>query len=156
MQQILILAHDQIQETVKMLKGTIPGTPAYQEALNNAAEAYRGYQIAKTRLEDEFSTLEATLKSVDPFKVFFPATLDKVVLSEGAVLTEIDNKVIEELTYTELKAIVKVTEKSLEDLGRSELIPRYKKETGRKAGSLRYTAVNKDEKKLIESGKIPD
>lgn len=101
-------------------------------------------------LEKKMESLAIILKKEQPFVEFFPTEERKVQLLEGAKMTEVDNQVVEELTFAELKKIVKVTEVALKELGREELILKYKKETGKKAPSLQVKPLSKEDWKKLQ------
>lgn len=128
--------------------------PAYEAALWDATDSFREYQQNLKTLEATYEAIEGVLKTQEPFDVFYIATLDKVTLSEGAIQTEISNAVVEELTFGDLKKIVKVTETALTELGRPDLITKYKRTLpNRKARSLKWSPVNAKEKALLLEGK---
>ena len=66
-----------------------------------------------------------------------------VVLRKGAAISEIDNNVFDEMTVDEIKSSAKITEKALKELGKDDLIGKYKKITGEKTPSVAVTKLKK-------------
>ena len=62
----------------------------------------------------------------------------KVGFRKGGDLSEISNEILNELNLAEIKQVVKVTEKSLKEIGKADLIPSYKVIKGSKANSVTY------------------
>ena len=59
----------------------------------------------------------------------------------GGTMSEINSDVFDELSISEIKKAAKVTEKSLKDIGKEELIKKYKVITGQKANSVQYKSL---------------
>jgi hypothetical protein len=84
---------------------------------------------------------EKQLKEISNFKEDFVDLDRSVYLQEGARMTEISADVFDELALSEIKIAAKVSEKGLKEADRSDLISKYKIETGRKSPSLKITAL---------------
>lgn len=138
----------------KLKDAGISGAP-FEAGRRELAEIYKALTLQAKELENLTEPLEGALKTSGLFTEFFP-DLMKVGLQEGATITEIDNAVANKLTHDELLKIVKVTEKSLKDIGREDLILAFKVTTGeKKAPSLYCKPVTAPEKKLILEGGDP-
>jgi hypothetical protein len=99
------------------------------------------WKILCDKVEYYTDDWEKQLKGIPNFKEDF-VDLDKsVYLQEGVKMTEISTDAFDELTASEIKIAAKITEKGLKDANRPDIISKYKIETGRKAPSLRITAL---------------
>ena len=56
-------------------------------------------------------------------------------------MSEISTEVFNELKLEEIKQVAKVTEKALKEIGKADLISKYKKITGQKANSVQYKSL---------------
>lgn len=95
---------------------------AVAKVVTDALEAYTklyGKQIAEAEETFEYADLGM-----------------KVGFKHGGNMSEISNEVLDELNLAEIKKVVKVTEKSLKEIGHEDLIPKYKVITGAKANSV--------------------
>lgn len=59
----------------------------------------------------------------------------------GGNNTEISSEIFDELKLEEIKQVAKVTEKALKEIGKADLISKYKKITGQKANSVQYKSL---------------
>lgn len=59
----------------------------------------------------------------------------------GGSMSEISTEVFNELKLEEIKQVAKVTEKALKEIGKADLISKYKKITGQKANSVQYKSL---------------
>ena len=59
----------------------------------------------------------------------------------GGNNTEISSEIFDELKLEEIKKVAKVTEKALKEIGKADLISKYKKITGQKANSVQYKSL---------------
>ena len=66
-----------------------------------------------------------------------------IATQPGATNTAIDSAVAEELTYAEIKQSAKFTEKALKEIGKENLIEKYKKVVGTKAAFVTYKEIKK-------------
>ena len=64
-----------------------------------------------------------------------------VAYAKGASMSEIKADVFDELSLEEIKRVAKVTEKSLKEIGKSELIEKYKVVTGTKSPSVKINRL---------------
>lgn len=64
-----------------------------------------------------------------------------VAYAKGASMFEIKADVFDELSIEEIKRVAKVTEKSLKEIGKSELIEKYKVVTGTKSPSVKINRL---------------
>jgi hypothetical protein len=99
------------------------------------------WKILCEKVEYYTNDWENQLKEIPGFKEDFVDLDRSVYLQEGAKMTEIVSDVFDELTIPEIKIAAKVTEKGLKDANRAELITKYKIATGKKAPSLKITAL---------------
>jgi hypothetical protein len=99
------------------------------------------WKILSEKVEYYTNDWEKQLKEIPGFKEDFVDLDRSVYLQEGAKMTEIIPDVFDELTLPEIKIAAKVTEKGLKDANRAELIEKYKINTGKKASSLKITAL---------------
>ena len=60
---------------------------------------------------------------------------------KGAAISEISSDIFDELSLEEIKKVAKVTETSLKNNGKANLIEKYKKVTGNKASSVKIKAL---------------
>ncbi len=142
-------------ENFKRLKDAGITGLAFDAGRRELAEIYKGVALKTKELEALGAPLEGILKTSGLFVEFFP-DLNKVLLQEGAEITEIDELVLNDLTFDEMRSMIKVTEVGLRSIGREDLIVKHKKHTGTfKAPSLQVKPVTKDEKKAILEGRDP-
>lgn len=87
-------------------------------------------------LDDYVKRWSDELKSDPNFTADFPALGKKIVIQPGAEITEISADIFSELSKDELIKAAKISEKSLKDIGRADLIQKYKKITGIKSPSV--------------------
>jgi hypothetical protein len=99
------------------------------------------WKILCEKVEYYTNDWEKQLKEIPSFKEDFVDLDRSVYLQEGARMTEISTDVFDELTIPEIKIAAKVTETGLKAANRAELIAKYKVETGKKAPSLKITAL---------------
>ena len=59
----------------------------------------------------------------------------------GGNTTEIAAEIFDELSLDEIKKVAKVTEKALKDIGKADLIEKYKKVVGTRANSVQYKSL---------------
>ena len=64
-----------------------------------------------------------------------------VSAKSGGNTSEISTEVFNELTLEEIKQTAKVTEKALKEIGKENLIEKYKKVTGSRANSVQYKSL---------------
>jgi len=142
-------------DNFKRLKDAgITGT-AFEAGRRELAEMYKAITLKTKELETLGAPLEGILKASGLFVEFFP-DLIKVVLQEGAENTEIDDLVLNDLTFAEMREMIKVTEVGLRSIGREDLITKHKKHLGtRKAPSLLVKDVTKAEKSALLEGRDP-
>jgi hypothetical protein len=121
---------------------TDKNTGAFLEP-DNALKArfLAAWRILCEKVEYYANDWEKQLKEIPNFKEDFVDLDRSVYLQEGAKMTEISANIFDELTLTEIKIAAKVSEKGLKDANRHDLISKYKIETGRKAPSLKITAL---------------
>lgn len=127
---------------------------ASPEVINSARRGFaETYKSLKTRVEALallIAPLEEVLKGQSPFAEFFEDG-SKVVLTAGAVMTTIKPEVVDLLTKEELKKVASITESSLEEIQRKDLIVKYKVTTGAfKAPSLSIKRMTKEEIKAYK------
>jgi hypothetical protein len=151
--KIRLPAVEEVQNAIQALKlSTIDGVaPVNEKARREAAELYAEIKnqmdfIKETLLEP----LGTQIKQLEPFTEFFPEDGEKVVLADGALDTEIDQAVIEDLTWTEVKKVITVGQQLLTDMGRDDLVTKYKKVLGKKAPKLEVKDLAAADKKLLE------
>jgi hypothetical protein len=99
------------------------------------------WKILCEKVEYYTNDWEKQLKEIPDFKEDFVDLDRSVYLQEGAKMTEISADVFDELALLEIKIAAKVSEKGLREANRSDLISKYKIETGKKAPSLKITAL---------------
>ena len=64
-----------------------------------------------------------------------------VAIKKGGNNSEINSAIFDALSLEEIKKVAKVTEKALNDIGKSYLIEKYKIITGQKANSVMYKSL---------------
>ena len=82
------------------------------------------------------------VETVEPGVNFsFPDLGTTVTIKNGGNNSEISSEIFDELSIDDIKAAAKVSEKSLKDIGKEDLIAKYKKITGAKANSVMYKSL---------------
>ena len=64
-----------------------------------------------------------------------------VAIKNGGNNSEIGSAIFDELSLDEIKKVAKVTEKGLKEIGKEDLIARYKIITGQRANSVMYKSL---------------
>lgn len=64
-----------------------------------------------------------------------------VAIKNGGNNSEINSAIFDELSLDEIKAIAKVTEKGLKEIGKEDLIKKHKVITGARANSVMYKSL---------------
>jgi hypothetical protein len=117
-------------------------TGAFLEPDNvQKARFLAAWKILCEKVEYYTADWEKQLKEIPGFKEDFVDLDRSVYLQEGARMTEISAGIFDDLSLPEIKIAAKVSEKGLKEANRSDLISKYKIETGKKAPSLRITAL---------------
>lgn len=119
------------------------------ETPREKGEALVNVKILLDALEVLTKGWRAELGKLPGFYEMYPEFNKKAVLQEGRALTEIDNKVLDVLTLAEIKKIVKVTEKGLEEIDHKDLIPAYKITTGKGAATVQIRDLSQDDLKKL-------
>lgn len=108
------------------------------------AEKARFLAVAK-QLTDTIKVFtdayEAEVKGIEGFKENFVDLGKSVWLQEGVRMFEISTEAMNEMDLAEIKVAAKLTESGLKVARRSDLIDKYKVETGRKAPSVKIGAI---------------
>ena len=82
------------------------------------------------------------VKDMNPDTEFDFADLGQIVaIKNGGSLSKIADGIFDELTKDELKKCATVTEKGLKEIGKVDLIKKYKVITGNKANSVMYKSL---------------
>jgi len=82
------------------------------------------------------------VETVEPGVNFnFPDLGTTVTIKNGGNNSEISSEIFDELSIDDIKAAAKVSEKSLKDIGKEDLIAKYKKITSAKANSVMYKSL---------------
>ena len=82
------------------------------------------------------------VKEIEPGVGFdFPDLGTTVTIKNGGNNSEIGSEIFDELSLDEIKKAAKVSEKSLKEIGKEDLIAKYKKITGAKANSVMYKSL---------------
>ena len=100
---------------------------AVAKNLTSAIEYYTklwGSEIANQEEQFEFKDLGVTVSA-----------------KSGGSTSEISTDVFNELTLEEIKGAAKITEKALKELGKENLIDKYKVITGTRANSVQYKSL---------------
>lgn len=82
------------------------------------------------------------VKEMNPDEQFDFADLGQTVaIKKGGNNSEISSAIFDELSLDEIKKVAKVTEKSLKEIGKEDLITKHKVITGAKANSVMYKSL---------------
>ena len=82
------------------------------------------------------------VKEMDATSQFAFNDIGKVVaIKNGGNNSEISSAIFDELSLDEIKAVAKVTEKGLKEIGKEDLIKKHKIITGQRANSVMYKSL---------------
>lgn len=82
------------------------------------------------------------VKEMDATSQFAFNDIGKIVaIKTGGNNSEISSAIFDELSLDEIKAVAKVTEKGLKEIGKEDLIKKHKIITGQRANSVMYKSL---------------
>lgn len=134
-----------IVQAVMMSASTLARKVADVKTTRDEAEIIAQAKILVDALKVLLEGFEIDILDCPGFYELFPELNRKVVLQEGKELSEINNAVLDDLLLSEIKQIVKVSEKGLTSIGKEALISKYKVKTGKGKASVQVRELSKED-----------